>query len=132
MIVQCSTRTPTSTMMSGPHTTCRRVTNADIGGVTDHGVCDAERRAISTFSELTSLLHSLCTSAVLLNDVEGSTLIDLRCKAKSSLAGTTTSRTCVHGSQGDEDQRQRRFRGDHGTTSVDPSEIFKAFMFGFS
>ena len=131
MIIQCSTRMLTSTMMSDPHTTCRRVTNADVGGVADHGVCDAKRCATSTFSELASLLHSLCTSTVLLNDVEGSTLINLCFKAKSSLAGTTTSRTCIHGSQGDEDQRQKHLRGDHGTTSVDPSEKFKAFMFGF-
>ena len=102
-------------MTSDPHTIARRVANADIGGVGDHGVCDVERRATSTFSELTSVFHGLCTSAVLLNDVGGSTPIDLRCKAKSSLAGTTTDRICVHGSQGDEGQRQKSIKGGHGT-----------------
>ena len=102
-------------MTSDPHTIARRAANADVSGVVDHGVCDVERRATSTFSELASPFHGLCTSAVLLNYVEGSTPIDLRCKAKSSLAGTTTDRICVHDSQGDEGQRQKSIKEDHGT-----------------
>ena len=110
MIGQCSTRRPTSIITSDPHTTGWRAANSDLGGVGDPSVRDAERHA--TFSELTGLFHGLCTSAVLLNDVEGPTLIDLRRKAKSNLASTTTERTRVHGSQGDQDQRQESFRGN--------------------
>ena len=102
-------------MTSDPHTIARRVANADIGGVAEYGVCDAERRVTTTFSEFVSLFQGLCMSAVLLNDVEGSAPIYLRCKAKSSLAGTTTDRICIHGSQSDEDQRQKSVKGGHGT-----------------
>jgi hypothetical protein len=105
-------------MTSDPHTIGWRVANADVGGVGDPAVYDAERLWRATLSELTSLFHVLCTSAVLLNDVEGSMGIEFRRKAKGSLAGTTTDRICVHGSQGDEDQRQKSVREDHGA-SVD-------------
>ena len=122
MIGQCSTRRPTSVVTSDPHTTGWRVVNSDLGGVGDPSVCDAERRA--TFSELTSLFHGLCAGTVLLGNVEDPTLIDLRRKAKSNLASTTTERTCVHGSQGDQDQQQESFGGERGS-SVDgrPEEL---------
>jgi hypothetical protein len=43
VIVQRSTRTPTSTITSDPHTIRWRAANSDLGGVDVHGVCDAER-----------------------------------------------------------------------------------------
>jgi len=106
-------------MTSGPHTIGWRAANSDLGSIGDPGVCDTQRRA--TFSELTSLFHGLCANLVLLNNAEGSALIDPRRKAKSSLASATIERTCVHGSQSDKDQRQEGFRGEHGS-SADGSE----------
>ena len=92
-----------STAAADSRTGGSRTANSDLGGVGDPCVRDAERRA--AFAQLAGLFHGLGTSAVLLNDAKGATLIDPRRKAKGGLASTTTERTRAHDGQRDEYQR---------------------------
>lgn len=92
-------------MATDPLTTGWRAANpdlGDVGGPVVNGI-DLKR---GTFAELTGLFHGPRTSAVLLDNVDGSTRIHPGRKLESSLAAVTTDETCVHGSQGDEDQYQ--------------------------
>lgn len=93
-----------------------RAANSDLSSVADVVVLDVERNAAST--KLTSRFHSLGTSAVVLNHLLGSMLIDPGNKIESCLASGTTDRTCVYDSQGDEDQRQKSVHGKQDGTEI--------------
>ena len=90
-----------------------RTANSDLSGVGESCVCDAERRA--AFAQLAGLFHGLETSAVLLKNAKGVTLVDPPRKAKGGLAGATTEMVRVHG-QRDEYQRQECFGSEHGSS----------------
>ena len=103
-------------------TGCGRTANSDLGSVAEVVVCDAERPA-TAFAQLAGLFHGLETSAVLLKNAKGATLVDPPRKAKRGLAGATTEMAGattemirVHGRQRDEYQRQECFGREHGSS----------------
>ena len=96
-------------------TGCGRIANSDLGGVAaEVGVCDGERPA-TAFAQLSGLFHGLETSAVLLKNFKGATLVDPPRKAEGGLAGAMTEMIRVH-SQRDEYQTHESFGRQHGSS----------------
>ena len=77
--------------------------NSNLSSVPHSRICDIGGWQNGAFAQVGSVFESLCTSAILLGNVQLPTLVDPCSKAEGTLARAATEGARVHGSQADQE-----------------------------